>query len=50
MNRVEPAHILGCLKPRSHCADKATVHPDAGQPVYRDVPEHISHLTDVTPV
>ena len=29
------------LKPHSHCADVATVHPDAGQPVYRDAPEHI---------
>ena len=43
------------LKPHSHCADVATVHPDAGQPVYRDAPGHIknklrSHLADVTPV
>ena len=30
------------LKPHSHCADVATVHPDAGQPVYRDAPGHIS--------
>ena len=30
------------LKPISHCADVATVHPDAGQPVYRDAPGHIS--------
>ena len=30
------------LKPRSHCDDVATVHPDAGQPVYRDAPGHIS--------
>ena len=30
------------VKPHSHCADVATVHPDAGQPVYRDAPEHIS--------
>ena len=30
------------LKPDSHCADVATVHPDAGQPVYRDAPRHIS--------
>ena len=30
------------LKPHSHCAGVATVHPDAGQPVYRDVPGHIS--------
>ena len=29
------------LKPHSHCADVATVHPDAGQPVYRDAPGHI---------
>ena len=27
---------------RSHCADGATVHRDAGQPVYRDAPGHIS--------
>ena len=30
------------FKPHSHCAGAATVHPDAGQPVYRDVPGHIS--------
>ena len=30
------------LKPHSHCADVAKVHPDAGQPVYRDAPGHIS--------
>ena len=24
------------VKPHSHCADVATVHPGAGQPVYRD--------------
>ena len=30
------------LKPHSHCADVATVHPDSGQPVYRDAPGHIS--------
>ena len=30
------------LKPNSHCAGVATVHPDAGQPVYRDAPGHIS--------
>ena len=29
-------------KPHSHCAGVATVHPDAGQPVYRDAPGHIS--------
>ena len=34
---VEPV-----LKPHSHCADGATVHRDAGQPVYRDEPGHIS--------
>ena len=34
---------LHCLlKPHSHCADVATVHPDAGQPVYRDSPGNIS--------
>ena len=27
----------------SHCADVATVHPDARQPVYRDAPGHISY-------
>ena len=26
----------------SHCAGVATVHPDAGQPEYRDAPGHIS--------
>ena len=30
------------LKPHSHCAGVATVHPDAGRPVYRDAPGHIS--------
>ena len=30
------------FKPHSHCADVATVHPDSGQPVYRDAPGHIS--------
>ena len=30
------------LKPHSHSAGVATVHPDAGQPVYRDAPGHIS--------
>ena len=47
--------ILSNVKPHSHCADVATVHPDAGQPVYRDAPGHISyenklrsHLADVT--
>ena len=29
-------------QPHSHCAGVATVHPDAGQPVYRDAPGHIS--------
>ena len=29
-------------KVHSHCAGVATVHPDAGQPVYRDTPGHIS--------
>ena len=33
---------LVSFKPHSHCADVATVHPDAGQPVYRDAPGHIS--------
>ena len=31
------------FKPHSHCAGVATVHPDAGQPVYRDAPGHISY-------
>ena len=30
------------VKPHSHCAGVATVHPDAGQPVYCDAPGHIS--------
>ena len=30
------------LKPHSYVAGVATVHPDAGQPVYRDAPGHIS--------
>ena len=28
--------FTGVFKPRSRCANVATVHPDAGQPVYRD--------------
>ena len=34
--------LYSCLKPNSHCAGVATVHPDAGLPVYRDAPGHIS--------
>ena len=34
--------FCGGVKPHSHCAGVATVHPDAGQPVYRDAPGHIS--------
>ena len=30
------------LKPHSHCAGVATVHPDPGHPVYCDAPGHIS--------
>ena len=33
--------IFDGLKPHSYCADVATVHPDAGQPVYRDASGHI---------
>ena len=33
---------VNIFKPHSHCAGVATVHPDAGQPVYRDAPGHIS--------
>ena len=33
---------IAYVKPHSHCADVAMVHPDAGQPVYRDAPRHIS--------
>ena len=33
---------LKLRKPHSHCAGVATVHPDAGQPGYRDAPGHIS--------
>ena len=35
-------NVKEILKPHSHCAGVATVHPDAGQPVYRDAPGHIS--------
>ena len=35
-------YIVHFLKPRSHCADVATVHPDGEQPVYRDSPGHFS--------
>ena len=34
--------VSWACKPHSHCAGVATVHPDAGQPVYRDAPGHIS--------
>ena len=30
------------MKTHSHCAGVATVHPDAGQPEYRDASGHIS--------
>ena len=36
------SHLSPVFKPHSHCAGVATVHPDAGQPVYRDAPGHIS--------
>ena len=39
--RIPKKSILN-FKPHSHCDDVATVHPDAGQPVYRDAPGHIS--------
>ena len=39
---VKVASVFALLKPHSHCAGVATVHPDAGQPVYRDAPGHIS--------
>ena len=38
---VEKSYPLN-IKPHSHCAGVGTVHPDAGQPVYRDAPGHIS--------
>ena len=42
-NSLDPdQHRQDIPKPHSHCADVATVHPDAGQPVHRDAPEHIS--------
>ena len=34
--------LISSFKPHSHCAGVATVHPYAGQPVYRDAPGHIS--------
>ena len=42
LTHISLASFLWCIKPHSHCADVATVHPDAGQPVYRDAPGHIS--------
>ena len=39
---IMSTYLLALLKPHSHCAGVATVHPDAGQPVYRDAPGHIS--------
>ena len=38
--RIASANIV--VKPHSQCAGVATVHADAGQPVYRDAPGHIS--------
>ena len=49
--------IFSRVKPRSHSAGMAPVHPGEGQPVYRDEPGHFflknrlrSHSPDVTPV
>ena len=37
-----PSLMLYSLKPRSHSAGMAPVHPGEGQPVYRDEPGHFS--------
>ena len=39
---LRAVEISCSVKPHYHCAGVATVHPDAGQPVYRDAPGHIS--------
>ena len=39
---LPPTYKYINVKPHSHCADVATVHPDAVQTVYRDAPGHIS--------
>ena len=43
---IQKIHVTGghpiFLIISSHCAAVATVHPDAGQPVYRDAPGNIS--------
>ena len=36
------AYNVLMVKPRSHSAGMAPVHPDGGQPVYRDEPGHFS--------
>ena len=42
IRQLERDQIKNNVKPHSHRAGVATVHPDAGQPVYRDAPGHIS--------
>ena len=42
MNIIMHALIGYNLKPRSHSAGMAPVHPGGGQPVYRDEPGHFS--------
>ena len=37
-----PVKHARVLKPRSHSAGMAPVHPGGGQPVYRDEPGHFS--------
>ena len=41
LTKTTTQHWTNAFKPHSHCAGVATVHPDAGQPVYRDTPGHI---------
>ena len=42
-NQLSPqTEVINFLKPRSHSAGMATVHPGGGQPVYRDEPGHFS--------
>ena len=41
LEKTRQNNNFDCMITNSHCAGVATVHPDAGQPVYRDAPGHI---------
>ena len=40
--KLSDSKLFCILKPHSHSADMAQVHPGEGQPVYRDEPGHFS--------